>query len=145
MGFRVEAIAESYVRRRSRSRNGRSTAVARTRPRSPSTDHSISSGAPVPGERLLDAGPVELDPGQSAGRPARLLLARERAAADEVRLGEVDQAVEADLERRVLVLRRERRARARVVDLDQDQAGLDAGHVHRPDAARAQAVIVAGG
>ena len=33
------------VRRRSRSRKGRSTILAPMRPRSPSTDHSISSGA----------------------------------------------------------------------------------------------------
>ena len=53
----------------------------------------------------------------------------ERALADELGLREVDQAAEADLERRVGLLGDHRVPGRRVVDVEQDQPGLEPDHV----------------
>ena len=47
---------------------------------------------------------------------------------------EVDEAAEAELERGVVLLCGDRAMRAGVLDLDQEQAGLDARDVHGADA-----------
>ena len=89
----------------------------------------------VLGEQTLDPGPLELQADEASRRPAGGLLGEERAlAVERRRLLEVDQATQAELERGVVLLLGDRPMRAGVLDLDQDEAGLDARDVHRADA-----------
>ena len=94
----------------------------------------------------LDARPLEFEAHESAGRTAGGALGKERPAPGEHgRLVQLDEPAEADLERRVVLLGGDRVHGARVLGLDQDQAGLDPGDVHRADPHRVDAVGPAGG
>jgi hypothetical protein len=85
-------------------------------------------------EHALDAGPIQLEPDEATRRTAGLLLGEQRRAPVEVAgLAEVDEPAETDLERRVRLLVADRVPRARVLRLDQDQAGLDPADVERAD------------
>ncbi len=181
-----DSVVPGQVRLRSRSRNGRSTTCAGTRPRRPSTVHSTSRRVPTGSYRGgTDASAMAclniglqptlvalphlaaaaedrhrraidgrrdrrrqtlrlvqpLDPAHSSSSPtsrrgpARALLALQREPADEVALVQVDEPAEPDLERRIVLVGVDRVARRRVVDLDQDEAGLEPDHVER-DASR---------
>ena len=78
-----------------------------------------------------------------AGPPAACSASSARAP-DELRaLVEVHEPAEAELEGGVLLLGRDRVAGARVLGLDQDQAGLDARDVHRADPDRVDPVVLA--
>ncbi len=79
-----------------------------------------------------------------AGPPAAR-LALEREAPDEVALVEVDEPPEPDLERRVVLLRVHGVAGRRVVDLEQDEAGLEPDDVEGEHPGRPDAVGRAGG
>ena len=81
--------------------------------------------------REQEDGRLLVDDSKVVYSTARGLLGLERSLADELGLGEVDQAAEADLERRVGLLGDHRVAAARVVDLQQDQPRLEADHVER--------------
>ena len=75
-----------------------------------------------------------------AGPPAGVLRPQGSATGEVGGLAEVDERLEAELVRGVLLLGRDRVTRARVLGLDQDQAGFDTGDVHRGDAHRIDAV-----
>ncbi len=78
--------------------------------------------------QALQVVPVDVQPHELADRTRRRLAAQ-GLLADERRLLEIDQLPEPDLERRVLLRRDDRLAGADVVDVEEDQAGLDAGDV----------------
>src|SRR6185503_322295 len=89
-------------------------------------------------ERVLDAGPLQLDADKTTGRSTLCLLALERQPPDEVATVEVDQAAHGQLVGRVVLLRVQGVSRRGVVDLEQDQPGLEADdvegeHARRPD------------